>query len=164
MTATTAPVTTGGISRLDPSRAGPHHRKPDQRENRAAGKDAAERDAELGVRPLPGIAGGGDDHGDEGEGRAEIARDPPARHREEDQRADAAHQDGEVGVEAHQPRRQNGGAEHRHDMLQAERDGLRPGQPFLRRDDDAVLRRAFRPAVHVPRPFRHAGGRLADHA
>ena len=82
----------------------------------------------FGFGPLPGVAGGGDDDGDEREARAEVARHAPADDHEEDQRADAGEQDRDVRIEAHQQRRQHRRAEHRDDVLHAQRDRLPQGR------------------------------------
>jgi hypothetical protein len=135
---------------LDPAGAARHHDQADQRVDRAADHDAAQRQRDVGVGALAGIAGGGGDHRDEGEGRADITRDLAADGDKEDQRADATHQDGDVGIEAHQQGPQHGGAEHRHHMLDTQRHGLRPRQPLVRRDDDAVGRLFHGPVEHSP--------------
>jgi hypothetical protein len=89
----------------------------------------------MGVGPRATVAGGRDDDADEGEARTQVARHLAAHGKKEDQRADARHQDRHVGVEAHQQRRQHGGAEHRDDVLRADGHGLRPGQALVGRDD-----------------------------
>jgi len=41
----------------------------------------------------------------------------------------------QVGIEAHQQRREHGRAEHRDDVLNAHREHLRPGKAFVGADD-----------------------------
>ncbi|MDG5974180.1 outer membrane receptor protein [Hydrogenophaga taeniospiralis CCUG 15921] len=126
---------------FDPARADGLHQRADQRVDDAAGDDAAERHADVGVGPRSGVAAGRDHHADEGEAGAEVARHLAAGHDEEDQRADAAHEDGDVGVEAHQDGGEHGGAEHGDQVLHAHHGRLRPGQALVGADDAAVRER-----------------------
>jgi hypothetical protein len=130
---------------LDPARAAGRHDQPDQRHQRTAGNDAAQRQAQVGVGPAACKTGGRDHHADEGKGRSQVTRHLTTDQDEEDQRADAAHQDRDIGIEPHQERRQHRCAEHRDHMLHAERCRLRPGQALVGRDHDAGSRAHFAP-------------------
>jgi hypothetical protein len=116
--------------------------------------DAAERRAEIGILPAARVARRGDHHADEREARTQVTRHPPADDQEEDERAHARHQDRDVGVEAHQQRREHRGAEHRDDVLRAHCDGLRPGQSLVGRDDALGAQGPLREIGHRGSPFR----------
>ncbi len=77
---------------------------------------------------------------DHREARAQIARQPVAGDDQEQHRADAGEQQGGRGREAGQHRHQEGGAEHRHDVLGADADGAGPAQSFVGGDDEVVVR------------------------
>ena len=152
ITATTAPVTTGGMKRSIQPVPTACTMAPMMRVDDAAGDDAAQRHADVGVGPLARVGGGGDHHADEGEARAQVAGHLAAGDEEEDQRADAAHEDGDVGIEPHEDGRQHRGAEHRDHVLHAHGRGLRPGQALVRRDHAALLQH-LRPASPSSRTF-----------
>ncbi len=129
---------------LDPFHPHAHDDEADHRIHHAAGDDAAQRDTNVGVRPAARIAAGRDDHADERKRRAEITRHSPADDQKENQRADAAHQNRDIGTETHEQRREHRRAEHGHHMLQPHHQGLRPGQAFIRGDHPAGLELPFR--------------------
>ena len=120
---------------LDPAVACHLHHEADEEIERAGRDDAAERQGDVRVRAADARARGDQHRADEGEARAEIARHPAADHEEEDQRREAREQDRDIGVEAHQDRRQHRRAEHGDHVLQAQNHHLAGRQPLVRHDD-----------------------------
>src|SRR5205807_8439845 len=59
---------------------------------------------------------------------------------EEDERADAREENGGVWIKTHDDRSQDGGPKHGEHMLQADEDGLYPGQALIWRDDPPCFR------------------------
>ena len=100
ITATTEPRDHGRHEALDPARAHHLHDGANHGIDQAAGDDAAQRHADVGVGPLARVGRGRDHHADEGEARTQVAGHLAAGDEEEDQRADAAHQNGQVRVKA----------------------------------------------------------------
>src|SRR5207302_5708397 len=76
---------------------------------------------------------------DERERRSEVARDLAAGPCEENQGGDPAEEEHRVDVEAKDERDENSGSEHRHDVLDAEQDGLKPGQTIFGIIDGVLL-------------------------
>ena len=147
ISATTAPVTTGGMHRVDHAGADQLHRQADEHQHDAGGEDAAE------LRGGP-VTGGRGQRRDERERRTEVTRDPAPRDDEEQRGADAGEQQRRRDREAGDRRHQQGGAEHRDHMLHPDADGARPRQPLVRCDHRAV---ADPSAVAVQRPSEHPG-------
>ena len=124
---------------FNPTGADGLHQQPHQGIDRAAGNDAAQRQADIGVGPLACVAGGGNHHANKGKRRAQVAGHFAAGDQKENQRANAAHQHGQIGVKPHQDRGQHGGAKHSDDVLHAHQAGLRPGQALIGADDPTAL-------------------------
>ena len=80
---------------------------------------------------------------------AEIARHLALHDEQEEDRGDPAHHDRELRVQAHDEGEDEGGAEHRDDVLGAEADGAPPAQSLVGRDD---LARGQGPSVAVELP------------
>ena len=116
---------------LDPARADQLHQQADQHVDQAADDDATQRHRQVQVGPAATIAGGSHHHADKGKAAAQIARHLAAGKQEEDERADAAHEDRQVRVETHQDGGQHGRAKHGDHVLDAHQPGLRPGQAFI---------------------------------
>ena len=72
------------------------------------------------------------DAGDERGAGAEVAGHPVVADQQEQDRADSREHDGEVGVEPHHQREDEGGAEHGDHVLGAEPDGLAPRESLPR--------------------------------
>src|SRR3979411_3229729 len=66
--------------------------------------------------------------------RAEIARHPTVDDEQKADGGDAAHQDGQLGIEPHDDGKNKGRAEHRDHVLGTQPDRPRPGQPLIRTD------------------------------
>src|SRR3546814_13665674 len=67
-----------------------------------------------------------------------LAGYSPADEQKENKRTHARHQNGDIGIEAHQQGGQYGRTEHRHDVLRAHGDVLRPGLVFVGLHNGAV--------------------------
>src|SRR3546814_8662563 len=67
-----------------------------------------------------------------------LAGYSPADEQKENKRTHARHQNGDIGIEAHQQGGQYGRTEHRHDVLSAHGDVLRPGHVFVGLHNGAV--------------------------
>jgi hypothetical protein len=93
------------------------------------------------VRGVPALGADGDDAADERRRRAEVARHLPLDDEQEADGRDPAHHDGELRVEPHDDREDEGRSEHRDHVLRAQTDGPGPGEPFVRADDGAGGRR-----------------------
>ena len=134
--------------------AGTHrlHDSPYKCVEHAAGNDAPQRHADIGIRPLAGVSRGGNHHTDEGKARPQVAGYLAAGDYKKDQRADTAHQDGDIRIKPHQQRRQYRGAKHGNDVLHPHHRSLRPRQPLVRGDHAALLQHRavfFFPAKHT---------------
>ena len=105
-------------------------RHADERSTRPATRIAPVTSAES--PPLG--ADRGDATDERGRG-AEVARHLALHDEQERDGRDAAHHDGELRVEPHDEREDEGRAEHRDDVLGAEADGLAPREPLVRRHD-----------------------------
>src|ERR1043166_4998471 len=157
MTATTAPVTTGGIRRSI-------QRLPARGRRRPRRNDAAKRDAEVRIGALAGIAGGRDDDRDEREARAEVAWDFAGDRDEEDQGPDAGEEHRNIGIEAGEDRCEHGRAEHRDHVLEADDDHLRRRQTLLGKNLALALRAAACGAPGGARQYALATRRAAQSA
>ncbi len=108
----------------------------DQEVDHARNQNSAVREVVM-----PGAAALDGKHGaQEGERRAEVAGHLSAGDEQEDEGRDSAEEDHCVRVEAKDQRNEHCGPEHRHHVLQAHEDGLRPRQTVLGIDDAALSR------------------------
>jgi hypothetical protein len=94
--------------------------------------DAGDQDRADDVGGVPAGGPDGDHAADERGAGAQVARHLPVDDEQEDDRRDPAHHDRQVGVEPHDDREDEGRAEHGHDVLGADADRPRPGQPLVR--------------------------------
>ena len=140
---------------LDPAGANGLHHQADDGVERAAGDDAAQRHADVGVGPFARVGGGRDHHADEGKTRTQVAGHLAAGDQKEDQGADAAHQDGDVRVKAHEDGGQHRGAKHGDHVLHAHGGGVGPGQAFVGGDGAALLQHLG--GLGFPIEHGHAG-------
>src|SRR3954451_5439477 len=126
MSSTTAPVTAGGSTRLTTRAPATCTATPTRArttpETRIAPTTSAEEPPWAPDRRHPA---------DERGAGAQVAGHLPVDDEQEDDRADPAHHQGEVRVQAHDDREDERPAEHGDDVLGAEPDRARPRQPFL---------------------------------
>ena len=177
MSMTTAPVTTGGSTARTMCAPPKCTTTPDRGEDQAGDQDRA---GDVGR-----VAALGPDRGDRGDERrrgADVARDAVLDDEQEQDRGDAGHQHGQVGVQAHDRREDERGPEHRDDVLGAEADHARRGQPLVGPHDlaraaaclppwtsfqvniDMLCLLRYRPPAHVGRRVRiRAESRIVTH-
>ena len=115
---------------VHPARAGVVDRDADQGQHDAGHQDrAGDVGAVAALRPDRGHRG----H-ERGAG-AQVGGHLAVDDEQEQDRGDAGHHHGELRVEAHQDREDEGGAEHGHHVLRTQSGRAAPGQPFPRLDD-----------------------------
>ena len=137
---------------FNPFDAGAHDDEADSTVNEAADDDAAERHGYVGIRSrTSSVSRCRNDHADEGKGRTQVARHVAAYEDEKNERAEAAHQNGEIGVEPHKERRQNSGAEHGDDVLYAECERLACRQTLIWSNGSGSLQLPAGEVTHLDR-------------
>ncbi len=119
---------------IDPVSSHQVHGDPDDDQHDADRDQTAKRAAGA-------MRGHGSSHRrDHREARAQIARQPVAGDHQKQHGADAREEQGGRRREARQHRHQEGGAEHRHDVLGADTDGAGPAQSLVGGDHKVVVR------------------------
>src|SRR5690606_13053934 len=118
------------------ARVHPPDYRADERIDETARDDGAKRDAYVGIRATTRVPGHRDDPSNEGKAGPQVARDATANKEEENECTDARHQNGDVGIEAHQYGSEYGRAEHGDDVLSAHRNVLGPRHTLVGLHDD----------------------------
>ena len=134
---------------VDPAGAELLHHGADDGEGRAGEHHPAERPGD------PELLLGGQNRRDEREAGAEVAGHPALGDDQEQQRADAGKEQGGGRRHAREDRDQEGGAEHGHDVLHADADRQRPGEPLVGPDNLAGAD-GLSVAVEFPLGAEHA--------
>ena len=78
-------------------------------------------------------------YSDKREAGAEVAGYPTSYHDKENEGANAGEKNCGVGIKAHNDGGKHGCPKHGQHVLQADKYGLSPGKPFVRRDDAFAL-------------------------